>query len=174
MSMNACPICDKQISEQAPLCPGCGHPLKPPRKCGHGWLLGCGCLLSAFFAFLLTIIIGLLIWIGFSLQPMGDEEADPDTASTSMAFDEKRYQCRANMEEIALIKEEWATAHAAKHGCLIPTAEADKIFAEVTKKLACPKDEEHTFQTSYDIGPIGTPPTCKCDDKHNEADEDEK
>jgi hypothetical protein len=123
---------------------------------------------------MLTVIIGLLLWIGFSLQPMSDEDSDPDATATSMAFDEKCYQCQANMEEITLIKEEWATAHEAKHGCLIPAAEAEKIFAEVVKKLTCPKDEEHTFKTSYDIGPIGTPPQCKCDAKHNEKDDDEK
>ena len=82
MAMMACPICGKQVSQLAPRCPGCGHPINPPRKCRVGWLMGCGCLLAAFFTLLLTIIIGLLIWIGLALQPpaddgMGDEELAP-------------------------------------------------------------------------------------------------
>jgi hypothetical protein len=174
MPTTPCPVCAKQISDQAPFCPGCGHPLKPPRSCVPGWLIGCGCLLSAFFAFMLTIIIGLLIWLGVSLQVPFDEEFDPDVTSSDMAFDEKRYQCQANMEEIRLLKEEWATAHEAKPGSLIPPAEIEKLFAEAAQKLICPKDEDRSFKTSYDLGPIGAAPTCKCDDAHNEADADEK
>ena len=174
MALIACPVCSKQISDLAPVCPGCGHPLKPARSCRHGWLLGCGCLLAGCFAFLLAIVIGLLIWIGVSLQPFEDEEFDPEAPSVSTAFDEQRYLCQEHLEEIALIKEEWATAHDAKQGTVIAEADAEKLFAETGKKLVCPKDDERSFKTSYDIGPIGTDPRCKCDEKHNEVDEDEK
>ena len=165
MPMIACPLCSKQISDQAPLCPGCGHPLKPPRKCGHGWLLGCGCLLAGFFAFLLAVVIGLLIWIGVSLQPLGDEDPGADTPTAQE--DDQRYRCQENLEEIALIKEEWATAHDAKKGTVIPEADVTKIFAETAKKLVCPKDDDRSFNSSYEIGPIGTDPKCKCEDAHN-------
>ena len=123
---------------------------------------------------MLVLITGLLIWIGISLWSPLDEEFDPDATASSMVFDEKRYQCQANMEEIALIKEEWATAHDAKKGAVIPEADVAKIFAETAKKLVCPKDDERSFASSYDLGPIGTAPRCKCDETHNEVDEDEK
>ena len=169
MAMIACPLCGKQVSDLAPLCPGCGHPLQPPRKCRHGWLLGCGCLLAGFFGLLLLSIVGLLIWIGISLQPLGDEESAPDAAMTQE--DNRREQCQDNQDEIARIKAEWATAHDAKKGTLIPDADLTKIFAGHAKKLICPKDAEQSFKTSYDIGPIGTAPQCKCDDEHNKADD---
>ena len=170
--MIACPVCNKQISALAPVCPGCGHPLMPPRKCRHGWLLGCGCLLAGCFAFLLLSVIGLLIWIGLSLQPPGDDDGAPDTAMTQDASWRERGQ--ANMEEITLVKEEWATAHDAKKGAIIPAADVKQIFAASVSKLVCPKDDELSFRTSYDIGPIGTAPHCKCDDEHNTADKDGK
>ncbi len=174
MAMIACPLCGKQISDQAPLCPGCGHPVKPPRPCGHSWLLGCGCLLSAFFTFLLMLIIALLFWIGCSLQSPFDEDLDPDSMTSTTAFDEKRYQCQANMEEITLLKEEWATAHAAKSGGIITSSEAEKLFAEVATKLVCPLDPERSLKTSYDVGRLGEPPRCKCAETHNDPDDDEK
>ena len=172
MAMIACPICGKQVSDLAPMCPGCGHPIKPPRTCGHGWLLGCGCLLAGFFAVLLLAVVGLLIWIGISVQPLGDEEAGADRAMTQA--DRQREQCQDNLEEIRLIKEEWATAHDAKKGAVIPEADIEKIFAEAAAKLVCPKDDEHSFKTSYKIESIGTAPQCKCDEGHNKADEDGK
>jgi len=172
MAMIACPMCGKQVSDLAPLCPGCGHPLRPPRKCGHGWLLGCGCLLAGFFGILLLAIVGLLIWIGVSLQPLGDEDAAPDKAVTQDAI--RRDQCQDNLDEIALIKEEWATAHNAKKGTVIPQADVEKIFARSAAKLVCPADDEHSFKTSYKIESIGTAPQCKCDEGHNKADEDGK
>ncbi len=170
--MLACPVCGKQISDLAPLCPGCGHPIKPPRPCRHGWLLGCGCLLAGFFAFLLLTVIGLLIWIGVSLQPLGDEEGAPD--ATTVQADSRREQCQGNMEEITLIKEEWATAHDAKKGAVIPDSDITKLFAESAAKLFCPNDDDRSFKTSYVIGPIGTDPRCQCDDEHNGAEEDGK
>lgn len=172
MPMIACPVCAKQISDQAPLCPGCGQPIKPTQKCRHGWLLGCGCLLAGFFGVLLMTVVGLLIWIGISLQPLGDEETAPDKTVTM--DDTQREQCQDHQEEIALIKEEWATAHNAKKGAVIPEADVKTIFAEAAPKLVCPKDEQRSFKTSYAIGPIGADPKCKCDDEHNKADEDSK
>jgi hypothetical protein len=172
MAMMACPMCGKQVSDLAPLCPGCGHPLRPPRKCGHGWLLGCGCLLAGFLGILLLAIVGLLIWIGVSLQPLGEEDSAPDKAVTQEA--DRRDQCQDNLEEIALIKEEWATAHNAKKGAVIPAADLQKIIDAHAKKLICPKDAEQSFTTSYEVGPIGADPQCKCDDEHNKAEEDAK
>lgn len=169
MALIACPVCNKQISDQAPLCPGCGHPIQQPRPCRHGWLLGCGCLLAGFFAVLLSIVIGLLIWIGISLQPFGDEE-DTGADSGSSVADSQRERCQANLEEIALLKEEWTTAHDAKKGTIIPEPEVGKIFAANPKKLVCPNDDKGTFTSSYELGPIGAPPKCKCDDEHNAAD----
>lgn len=173
MAMLACPICDKQISDQAPLCPGCGHPFKPPRQCGHGWLIGCGCLLTAFFTFLMMIVIGLLIWIGLSLQMDGLEEPDPGSLAVTQS-EENRYACQENLEELALVKDEWATEHDLKEGATIPSAETERIFAKISKNLICPDDDEKSPQTSYNLGPVGKPPTCKCNTKHNQTDEDEK
>lgn len=172
MPMSTCPACGKPVSALAPLCPGCGHPIKPLRPCRQGWLIGCGCLLSAFFSILLAIIIGLLIWIGVSLQPLGDDETAPDPTVT--LDDSRRERCQDNMEEIALIKEEWATAHDAKKGAIIPEADVKTIFAETATKFICPKDDDRSFKTSYDIGSIGTNPKCKCDDEHNQMDEESK
>lgn len=32
MAMIPCPECQRQVSDQAPSCPGCGHPLKAARS----------------------------------------------------------------------------------------------------------------------------------------------
>ena len=173
MALLACPSCGKQISDLAPSCPGCGHPLNPPRRHHHGCLFGCGCLLAAFFACLLAAIIGLLIWIGISVQPVSEEETNADLP-TAAQTSEMQARCQANLDTIGFIKEEWATAHDAKKGAVIPAAEVEKLFAKYAKKLICPSDDEHSFQTSYEIGPIGTDPKCKCDDEHNKVDEDGK
>jgi hypothetical protein len=82
------------------------------------------------------------------------------------------YTCEQNLEEIALIKEEWVTAHDGKAGDVIPPADLAEILAEHGEKLVCPLDPKHSPQTSYEFGPIGTDPACKGkalhDQKHNE------
>ncbi len=32
MALIACPACARQVSEAAPSCPGCGHPIAAPRQ----------------------------------------------------------------------------------------------------------------------------------------------
>ncbi|MCX7008442.1 MAG: hypothetical protein NTY53_14530 [Kiritimatiellaeota bacterium] len=80
----------------------------------------------------------------------------------------QRYRCQANLNEIALIKDEWITAHNGKQGDRIPAVDLEKIFAEHEGKLICPLDPNQTPQTSYEIGPIGTDPKCKFQAKHEQ------
>lgn len=32
MALIPCPVCARQVSEAAPTCPGCGHPIAAPRS----------------------------------------------------------------------------------------------------------------------------------------------
>ena len=175
MALMTCPDCGKQVSDRAYACPGCGHPLCPPPlppKPATGLWVGLGCLVTLWLTFCLAVIIGLLVWIGISVRPVDEANAEPDAATMQeMSW---RQECQKNLDEIALIKEEWANAHDAVQGTRIPTQEIENIFAKEAAKLVCPKDEEHSFRTSYDIGPIGADPVCKCDTSHNEVSAEEK
>lgn len=88
MPLIPCPTCGRQVSPQAPQCPGCGHPVAatfaaaapaprfrgPPIECAHcgGQLTkgkdakneGSGCLLAVVGLLLTPFIIGIpiLIW----------------------------------------------------------------------------------------------------------------
>ena len=88
--------------------------------------------------------------------------------SGSGSFSMDDYTCGKNVEEIALIKEEWVTAHEGKAGDVIPPADLAEILAEHGEKLVCPLDPKHTPQTSYEFGPIGTDPACKCQALHEQ------
>ena len=171
MALTTCPDCGRQLSDRAYACPGCGHPLRPPPKPAMGLWVGLGCLLTLWLTFCMAIIVGVLIWIGISVRPVDEASAEPAAAMQEMGW---RQDCQKNLTRIALLKEEWANAHDAVQGTRIPTQEIQKIFAKDAAKLICPKDEEHSFQTSYDIGPIGTEPLCKCDSSHNEGSDEEK
>lgn len=37
MALTPCPECNKQISDKAYACPGCGYPISPAAKRGFGW-----------------------------------------------------------------------------------------------------------------------------------------
>jgi len=78
------------------------------------------------------------------------------------------YTCGQNIAEIALCKDEWATAHDGKAGDVIPAADLAEILKEHGAKLVCPLDPQHSPQTSYEFGPIGTDPVCKCQKLHEQ------
>ena len=71
------------------------------------------------------------------------------------------YTCDKNLDEIALLKEEWVTAHDGKTGDVIPPADLAAMLEEHGAKLMCPLDVKKTPQTSYEFGPIGAEPVCK-------------
>lgn len=89
-------------------------------------------------------------------------------------FSMDEYTCEQNLAEIALIKEEWGTAHDGQAGTVIPTADMAQILAEHGKKLVCPLDPQHTPQTSYEFGPLGTDPVCKCKALHEQKRSEKK
>jgi hypothetical protein len=90
------------------------------------------------------------------------------------AFSMDAYQCGKNIDELALIKEEWVTAHDGKAGDVIPPADLAAVTAELGGRLACPLDSKHSLQTSYEIGPIGTDPRCKCQALHEQKRDEKK
>ena len=94
--------------------------------------------------------------------------------ASSSNFSMDDYQCGKNIEELALIKEEWVTAHDGKPGAVIPPADLAEVTAELSGKLACPLDPKHSLQTSYEIGPVGTDPKCKCQALHEQKREEHK
>ncbi|MCX7008443.1 MAG: hypothetical protein NTY53_14535 [Kiritimatiellaeota bacterium] len=94
--------------------------------------------------------------------------------ASSSNFSMEDYQCGKNIEELALIKEEWVTAHDGKPGDVIPPADLAEVTADLSEKLACPLDPKHSLQTSYKIGPIGTDPKCKCQALHEQKREEKK
>lgn len=173
MALTTCPECGKQISGKALACPGCGYPVQPqPPKRATGLWIGLGCLATLLITFCMAVIIGLLIWIGVSVKPVDEENTGADeTTSQEISW---RYACQKNLDKIALLKDEWATTHNAAKGAIIPAEDVEKIFAEQAASLVCPNDDRHSFKTSYEIGPIGTDPKCKCDASHNQGDTEEK
>ena len=92
----------------------------------------------------------------------------------SRVFSMDDYTCNQHLEEIALIKEEWVTAHDGKPGDVIPPADLAAIYAEHGAKLFCPLDEKKTPQTSYEFGPLGTDPVCKCKALHEQQRSEKK
>jgi hypothetical protein len=49
-----------------------------------------------------------------------------------------------------------------------------QLYAEGEGKLVCPLDPQKTPQTSYELGAIGTDPTCKCAALHEQKREERK
>ena len=92
--------------------------------------------------------------------------------SSSFSMDD--YTCEKNLDEIALLKEEWVTAHDGQAGAVIPPADLAQILAEHGAKLICPLDPKHSPQTSYEFGPIGTDSTCKCKALHEQKRDEKK
>ncbi|TAN36989.1 MAG: zinc-ribbon domain-containing protein [Verrucomicrobia bacterium] len=76
MSLITCPDCGKPVSSHAAACPACGQPLAP--KSHVGLWVGLGCLATAMITFCLAIIIGLLVWIGITLQPSAEDGMETD------------------------------------------------------------------------------------------------
>ena len=65
----SCPACDKQISNQAPTCPSCGHPVNPDQRNKSsdalktvGWLGGAW-LFGVAFKWLMVVILTLGFFI---------------------------------------------------------------------------------------------------------------
>ena len=96
------------------------------------------------------------------------------TAFESGDYSYDVYQCERNIEEIALIKEEWVTAHNGKPGDRIPPTDLAQSLAEHGENLICPLDPKHSAQTSYEFGAIGTDPTCKCKALHDQKRSEKK
>lgn len=90
------------------------------------------------------------------------------------SFSMEDYQCGKNLDELTLLKEEWVTAHDGKNGDVIPAADLAQMLAESEGKLVCPLDPQKTLATSYEIGPIGTDPKCKCPTQHEQKREERK
>lgn len=59
MALIACPVCNHQISDQARVCPSCGHPIASiaASKSTRGFLSGC--LWTA--GILALVVLGLLL-----------------------------------------------------------------------------------------------------------------
>ncbi|MFO7870787.1 MAG: zinc-ribbon domain-containing protein [Kiritimatiellia bacterium] len=62
MAMIKCPECGRELSESAPVCPGCGYPVKPPpvpkKSKGVGWAVGCA--VAGVAVLVIVAIVGLL------------------------------------------------------------------------------------------------------------------
>ncbi|HEY2406391.1 MAG TPA: hypothetical protein VGI10_10335 [Polyangiaceae bacterium] len=56
MALVACPDCDREISTEAYMCPGCGRPTGKQRKMAKGWLL------RAVGMWFVLVIFFLVIW----------------------------------------------------------------------------------------------------------------
>ena len=104
MAIITCPECEKSVSSEAPGCPACGYPIKPPpmpeKKTGLWW--GLGCLLAIPALFMVVAFVGLLAAI-----------AIPSFVKAREAS--QRHACINNMRQIVSAKQAWAlTAHADK------------------------------------------------------------
>lgn len=68
MALTACPICTHQVSEQAPFCPSCGHPIAAASgkaAGGRGWAGVFGGVAQTYISstMLATMVVGVALLV---------------------------------------------------------------------------------------------------------------
>lgn len=74
MPLITCPDCQREISDSALCCPGCGRPMARPKQRS----LAFSALKNFFVA---SVCFGALYWILSGISPAGDHELGPDPVS---------------------------------------------------------------------------------------------
>jgi hypothetical protein len=143
MPLIPCPACQKPVSTEAPTCPACGHPIKPPpapaKKTGLWW--GIGCLLAVPALLIVIAIVGMLAAIAI---PSFVKARD-----TSM-----RMSCINNMRMLDAAKEQAVVEHKYETGATIPDQELSPYLRNGLSGLICPAGGKYT------VNPVGQAPEC--------------
>lgn len=142
MAIIACPECGKSVSSEAPHCPSCGHPIKPPpapaKKTGLWWALGC--LLAVPALLTVVAIVGLLA--GIAMPPF------VKARETSQL-----HACINNMRQIDSAKQAWALATSADNGTQTD-ADAVNEYLKNAATPICPAGGTYTYNA------VDRPPEC--------------
>jgi prepilin-type N-terminal cleavage/methylation domain-containing protein len=78
----------------------------------------------------------------------------------------KKDMCVNNLRQLKLAKEQWALEYDKDYNDTPVAANIDNYIRDGTNSLNCQLDSAHTFATSYNIGNIGTNPSCRISNEH--------
>jgi len=78
----------------------------------------------------------------------------------------KKDMCVNNLRQLKLAKEQWALENNKDYSNTPVAVDLDNYIRDGTSSLICPLDSANTFANSYNIGNIGTNPTCKISTGH--------
>jgi type II secretory pathway pseudopilin PulG len=142
MAIIVCPECGKSVSSEAPNCPSCGHPIKPPpapeKKTGLWW--GLGCLLAVPALLMIVAIVGLLAAIAIPSFVRARETS-------------QLHACIANMRQIDSAKQALALAINAENGTEMDATAVNKYLKGSATPI-CPAGGTYTYNA------VGRPPGC--------------
>ena len=143
MALMTCPECKHSVSDQAPACPACGYPIKPPpardKKTGLWW--GLGCLLAIPAVLMVMAVVGMLAAIAIPSFMKARS-----TAQTHV--------CINNLRQIEAAKKTLVLEKKYTDGTSIPEEEVGKLLKNGIDGLFCPG------RGQYKINPAGRDPEC--------------
>ena len=155
MAMIACPECGKQVSSEAPGCPSCGHPIKPPpapaKKTGLWW--GLGCLLAVPALFMVVAVVGLLAAIAIPSFMRARTQSQQNA-------------CINNIRQVEAGKEQYGMEHGLTNGDVITWTDIVGPDNYVKHYPLCPSSTtvESTAVNSendYNINVLGSNAACR-------------
>ena len=143
MAKISCPECGKSVSSEAPGCPSCGYPIKPPpapaKKTGLWW--GLGCLLAVPAVLIVVAIVGILAAIAIPSFMKARETSQMNA-------------CVNNMRMIESAKDQAVLKYHHVEGDIVPEPEVSEFLRNGFSGLICPKGGRYT------INPFGQYPEC--------------
>lgn len=155
MAMIECPECGKSVSNEAPGCPSCGYPIKPPpapaKKTGLWW--GLGCLLAIPAVLTVVAIVGLLAAIAIPSFMRARTRSQQNA-------------CINNLRKIESGKEQYAMEHGLADGNVITWTQIVGPDNFVKCYPLCPTSPtvEGTVgntENDYNINPVGSNAACR-------------
>lgn len=143
MALITCPECKHSVSDQAPACPACGYPIKPPpardKKTRLWW--GLGCLLAVPAVLMVVAVVGMLAAIAIPSFMKARS-----TAQTHV--------CINNLRQIEAAKKAIVLEKKYTDGTIIPDEEVSNSLKNGFGGLVCPR------QGQYMTNPVGRDPEC--------------
>lgn len=153
MALMTCPECKHSVSDQAPACPACGYPIKPPpardKKTGLWW--GLGCLLAVPAVLMVVAVVGMLAAI-----------AIPSFMKARSAA--QTHVCINNLRQIDAAKKAIVLEKKYTDGTSIPDEEVSNSLKNGFGGLVCPR------QGQYMTNPVGRDPECTVHGKLSDID----
>lgn len=152
MALINCPECSKSVSNEAPCCPSCGYPIKPPptpvKKTGLWW--GLGCLLAIPAVLMIFAVVGLLAAIAIPSFMKARETSQLNC-------------CVNNMRMLETAKKQVVLEHKYKPGDSVSEQDVSQLPKGGFPSLVCPKGGHYT------INPVGQDPACSVHGKLSKA-----